>query len=100
MTHENQTLNGWEIIEDRQRNTQVKNVDSFVAKRKFPTHDGYNMGLSLYAKKRFEDSYEIEIAIEKEVSKDKMSVIATLRLDNAATEKEALERVRKITEGI
>jgi hypothetical protein len=58
------------------------------------------MGLSLYAKKRFEDSYEIEIAIEKEVSKDKMSVIATLRLDNAATEKEALERVRKITEGI
>jgi len=91
MANANGNINGWRIVEDRQGTTIAgREADSFVVKRPF----GENFGLSLYAKKRH-GSYEIELAIEKN-----RSVESCFRIDNTATETEAIETVHKITSAI
>ena len=84
-----ETLNGWKVSKDSKN--EVFGERHFVAKRSF---DKNGSGLSLMAQESH-GHFTVELAIEVNGSVD-----SCFRLDNAATETEALEIVNQITEAI
>jgi hypothetical protein len=88
-----ETLNGWKVTLDKKEDPRLATYQThFVAKRGFDIDDS---GLSLMVDRTGKDRYMVELAIEVN-----NSVYSCFRIENNATEKEAIDIVENITSEI